>query len=250
MASMAERGSSRPAVMTLVRARVERGGERPWRIVDFREQPATAVAKALSRLAAGGVLERLSKGVYYRGRPTPFGASRPMPGALFAAATEHTHVFAAGVSAANLLGLSTQTPRRAEIATVARSLPRKLLGTDVVVHTRRPAAWARLAEREAALLDVLRVGGRSTDLEPRAAVERVQALLREGRTFDNLLRASATESPRVRALLGALGESVGRAPEELVRLRRSLNPLSRFDFGVFAGLEEAAGWQAKRVRAP
>ena len=51
--------------MVFVRQQIERGGERLWRLDDFRNLPLEAVAQALSRLKRQGRLERLSKGVYY-----------------------------------------------------------------------------------------------------------------------------------------------------------------------------------------
>lgn len=59
-----------PPIAALVRSRVERAGERLWRLEDFRDLPFEATAQALSRLTRQGVLERLSKGVYYRARET------------------------------------------------------------------------------------------------------------------------------------------------------------------------------------
>ena len=50
-------------------------------------------------------------------------------------------------------------------------------------------------------------------------------------------------------MLGALGDALGKKPRELRRLRDSLNPLSRFDFGALAGLPGAERWQAKEPRA-
>ena len=228
--------------------RVSRGGERTWRLADLQELPQSAAAKSLSRLAERGVLVRLGKGLYYRGRATAFGQSRPKPSELLALANENTRLFPAGVAAANLIGLSTQTPRRIEVSTAAMSVPGLLLGDEAVAHTRRPAAWNRLSDLEAAILEVLRDGGRTVDSAPDVAVERVRALLRGGNVFENLLRASVTEPPRVRALLGALGEVAGRNAGELARLRQSLHPLSRFDFGVFGGAATAAAWQVKKRR--
>jgi len=48
-----------------------------------------------------------------------------------------------------------------------------------------------------------------------------------------------TDPPRVRALLGAIGEELAKKPTALLRLRDSLNPLSRFDFGALHGLRDA-----------
>ena len=68
--------------MASVRRRIEHGGERLWRLEDFRDYSFTAAAQALSRLKREGTIERLSKGVYYRSRSTPFGKSRPSPAAV------------------------------------------------------------------------------------------------------------------------------------------------------------------------
>jgi predicted transcriptional regulator of viral defense system len=97
-----------------IRLQIERGGEKLWRHKDFREQPFPAVAQTLSRLARNGTLERLSKGVYYRLRSTAFGPSRPSPTAIKILAERTKTIFPSGTAAANLLGFSTQTPRRSE----------------------------------------------------------------------------------------------------------------------------------------
>ena len=87
-----------------VRRRVETGGERLWRVEDFRDLSFPAVAQALSRLTRAQELRRLSKGVYYRSRKTTFGESRPNPTSLQRLATKQTAMFPAGLAAANLLG--------------------------------------------------------------------------------------------------------------------------------------------------
>ena len=207
-----------------------------------------AVAHALSRLARQGIIERLSKGVYYRARPTSFGKSLPNPAAVQKLASHQKRVFPSGIAAANLLGFTTQTARRHEVATSAGSLPRKLIGADAVIHTRRPAAWATLSDADAAILDFLRRGGRTSELSPKAIVSRTVLLLSERSRFERLLKVADSEPPRVRALMGAIGEEIGKKPRVLARLRRSLNSLSRFDFGVLAGLPSAPNWQAKERR--
>lgn len=243
---MESEGSSR--IARLVRERIERGGERVWRLEDFQGLPFSTTARALSRLAHLNVIERLSKGVYYRARPTAFGTSRPNPAAISKLASKRKDVFPSGISAANLLGFTTQTARRGEVATSARSLPRKLLDPDTVIHTRRPEAWSALSGEDAALLDFLRSGGRASELSPEETIRKTMALLSEGRRLNRLLRVAATEPPRARALIGALGEQLGIRSAALKALRASLNPLSRFDFGVFAALPNATGWQARKKR--
>ena len=232
-------------IAALVRRRIQRGGERLWRLEDFRDLPFDAVAQSLSRLTRAGAIERLSKGVYFRHRETAFGKSRPNPAAIQKLAKKSKSVFPAGIAAANLLGFNTQSARRAEVATSGFSLPRKLVGADTVIHTRRPEAWAKLSEKDAALLDLLRRGGKASELSPEQTVQRVLALISEEGRFERLLRVAATEPPRVRAMLGTIGTHLGKNAAALKRLRASLNPFSKFDFGMLAGLPHAQEWQAK-----
>ncbi|MGH7356546.1 MAG: DUF6088 family protein [Candidatus Rokuibacteriota bacterium] len=232
-----------------MRRRIEHGAERVWRLEDFRDLPSGAVARALSRLAAAGLIERLSKGTYYRSRQTAFGKSRPNPAAIQKLASDRKPFFPSGVAAANHLGFTTQTAPRGQVATSASSLPRKLIGQNTLVHTRRPQAWSTLLETDAALLDFLRRGGRTSELSPEDTVRRTLLLLRERRRYERLIEIADTEPPRVRALLGSLGERLGKSGKTLARLRDSLNPLSRFDFGMLACLPNARAWQAKERRA-
>jgi hypothetical protein len=216
-----------------------------WRIDHFSDLPPSAVAQAFSRLTRQGVLQRLSKGIYYRPRKTALGDSLPNPAAIQKLASRRNNVFPSGIAAANLLGFTTQTAARREVSTSALSLPRKLIGSDTVIHARRPEAWSSLSEADAALLDFLRRGGKTSELSPQETVRRTLALFSEKGRFERLLKVADTEPPRVRAMMGAIGQGIGTKNAALMRLRSSLNPLSRFDFGVLAGLPAARAWQAK-----
>lgn len=240
----------RQSVVQAIRKRIEAGGERVWRFSDFPNAPIAAVAQALSRLARDGTLQRLSKGVYYRSRLTALGPSRPDPLAIRKLAAQRKPVFPAGIAAANLLGFTTQTGARSEVATTAGSLPRKLAGRDTVIHTRRPEAWKRLSDYDAALLDFLRDGGRTSELSDEETMNRTLRLLKEPGRYERLVGVAPSEPPRVRAMLGAIGDEIGKSPATLRRLRASLHPLSRFDFGVLTGLPSARRWQAKRRARP
>jgi hypothetical protein len=231
--------------MTIVRQRIEAGGEKLWRLGDFRDLPVSAVAQALSRLAQQGKIERLSKGVYYHSRDTAFGKSKPNPAQIRELIPKETTVFPSGIAAANLLGFTTQNAARSEVATSALSLPRKLVGADTVIHGRRPDAWSGLSEPDAAILDFLRRSGRTSELAPDETVRLLLSLFSGKDRFDRLLKVADTEPPRVRAMLGAIGEQLVPGSPALQRLRSSLNPLSRYDFGILSSLRHARQWQAK-----
>jgi hypothetical protein len=76
-------------------------------------------------------------------------------------------------------------------------------------------------------------------------VQKTLGLLATDGHLERLLIVADSDPPRVRALLGALAEELGREPAARTRLRASLNPLSRFDFGQFTSLTHARKWQAK-----
>jgi hypothetical protein len=228
-----------------VRTRIESSGERIWRLADFGGMPFTAVAQTLSRLTRQGVIQRLGKGMYYRPRPTAFGPSRPNTAQIRSLSVGKRGVFPAGIVAANLLGFTTQNPARIELATDGASLPRLIVGKDAIVHTRRPESWRGLSGTDAALLDFLRTRGTTSELSPEQTVEKLLEHFREPGRFERLLEIAPSEPPRVRAMLGAIGQQLGQPEDCLSALRESLNPLSRFDFGNLTALAYAREWQAK-----
>src|SRR5260370_39366921 len=190
-------------VTAVISRRIESEGDRFWRPQDLADLRPSAVLQALSRLTRRGRLERLSKGVYYSTRQTAFGKSRPNPAAIQKLASRRKGVFPSGIAAANLLGFTTQTASRSEISTSALSLPRKLVGSDTVIHTRRPEAWASLSESDAALLDFLRRAGRTSELSPDDTIRRTVKLLSEKGRFERLLRVPPSEPPPLRPTIRA-----------------------------------------------
>jgi hypothetical protein len=154
-----------------------------------------------------------------------------------------TPLHAAGLSAANVLGLTTQNPARQELATPAANPP-SVVG-DAIVHTRRPASRAHLSAEEGALIEMLRTRGRFSDVGAATTIRRLLRILRREDTFERVARIALDEPPRVRAMLGALGEELEANPRTLKRLRDSLNPLSTFDFGLLGDLPAAKKWQAR-----
>jgi hypothetical protein len=228
--------------MAEVEGRVTAEGDRFWRYRDFSELPAGAVAQAFSRLARRGELTRVRPGLYYRPRPTILGPSRPSSTAVMRQALKHP-IHPAGATAANRLGLSTQNPAVAEYATVASDAPLHLTGIHLRVGRSRMREG--LTELEGAVLETLRDRARNSELDPEATASRLTEVIRREDMFPRLVEAAIEEPPRVRAMLGALGQEMGADPALLGRLRESLNKLSRFDFGMLRCLHHANEWQAR-----
>src|SRR5262245_4474897 len=181
-----------------------------WRPSDFDGAPE-AVAKALSRLVTAGELRRVRRGLYWRGTPTRLGMSPPAPARLAEEIISGPGIGPAGLSAALELGLATQVPRYDLIAVPGR-VPRNP-GTARLVS--RAASTRRRSERlrpaEVALLEVLRDWSGLVELPASEAAERIATLVNTSAVrVDKLVRAAATEPPRVRERLRRLLMDVGR----------------------------------------
>ena len=228
--------------MGVVRRNVSAGGPRLWTYADFAGLPPAAVSQALSRLSREGVLQRVRKGVYHKPEQTVVGPSRPRESAVVFKVLGGS-ARPTGPTAANVLGFSTQTLPVAVYAVSAANKPSRLEGARVI--PRRPELPRSLGAEDAAILEILRDRGCWAELSPEETVARMQKLLREEGRYERLARAAAKEPPRVRAMLGALGETIGAPGASVAELRKTLNPLSRFEFGLFRVLPNAKEWQAK-----
>ena len=69
---------------------------------------------------------------------------------------------------------------------------------------------------------------------------------REGRPRAGAV--AAIDVGLARAILGAIAQQLGKPPDVLTKLRKTLNSLSRFDFGALTSLSFARKWQAKEKK--
>jgi Family of unknown function (DUF6088) len=236
------------SVAECIRKKIEKSEEAYWMYDDFSPHSVTAVSKTLSRMVQEGTLERVSKGVYYRPRMTRFGRSHPCQSEIQQIVIESkssNKIHPSGVSAANLLGFTTQNSVQGEFATSASSASRQIIGSRARLHTRRPSTWDNLSRTEASLLDFLRFRGELSDFSPEETKNRLLNYFREESCFEKFLEVVDEEPPRVRAMLGAIGQELGESRTNLKKLREGLNPVSRFDFGKLRNLRYAKEWQAK-----
>ncbi|MGH2959759.1 MAG: DUF6088 family protein [Solirubrobacterales bacterium] len=231
-----------PSSAARVRKRIERSPGRYWSVDDFQDLNASGISRTLARLAKDGVVVRVAPGVYYKGRDTAIGKSRPSPARMAGQSVKHYGLKPAGISAANALGLTTQIPRTPEYATTNRNKPSSVDGR---VHVLRPSSRDRLDAREFALLEVIRTRGKHTDGEPAVFVRRITLMVTSEFDFSRLVKAAMDEPARVRAILGAIGEHGGVSEKKLRPLRKTLREGSSYDFGKFKALPTASNWQAK-----
>jgi len=210
-----------------VRRRVLRSENRFWHVDDFGGEPH-AVAMALGRLLETGELERLRRGVYWRGGDTHFGRQRPEAvRTLREVAGDREAVGAAGWYATNLLGLSTQVAPRPVVSITGRP-PTGLRGIEVINRAARTGRRdAHLNETEVTVLEALEGWDKYVEVDSKKALDRFAQLLdAEEVRIDRLVRAAKTESPVVRERLRAILVRVG-AEEAASTIPRARSEASR-----------------------
>ncbi len=161
-----------------------------------------AVESELSRLARRGLVLRAHKGLYWKGRTSRFGSTRPDPVAVAFEVARHRGAGYSGVSASHFLGLSTQVPPRPEIAVVGPP-PSGVKG--VTFHSRRNLDRHDLRPAEVSLLEVLRAWPYGVEVSENEFAARIQALAHKNAIdLDHVAEAAEREPKTVRERLRVL----------------------------------------------
>jgi hypothetical protein len=191
------------------RHRIMRSRDRFWKVADM-STPVSTTQHLFADLVEQGELRRIRRGLYWRGTKTPLGMAPPSPGALVLQIAEERGTGPAGLSAANILRLSTQIPRYAEYAVVGRR-PTDGYGLRFVSRSARHARVDNgLSQLEVAALEVLDGWDQVIEAVPDEAMRRLAALLRSGAIrADRLAQASETEPASARARLRYLLQKNG-----------------------------------------
>jgi hypothetical protein len=180
---------------TAVRAKVDRAKPGTFiRATDF-DSPRSATDAALSRLDASRPdLVRVSRGLYWKGVKSRYGAGKPSPVDVARAVSGGRGVGPTGWSAAHALGLSTQIAATPELAIVGAA-PTGI--TDVKFHRRNNTARVGLSYLDIALLEVLRDDLRHNDGGWDSPTSRVRELTDKARLHPHRLATavSAERSP-------------------------------------------------------
>lgn len=185
-----------------VRDLVLHSTDRFWRIEDLPGAPH-AVTMELARLVKAGQLQRVRRGVYWRGHESRFGmVGAPAVSAVRQVVGEREAVGAAGWYATNLLGLSTQVSPVPVVAVTQRP-PTGFSAIRVVDRSRRTGRRdQQLNDTEVTVLEALESWDRHIELDNQTALDRfVEILRRDEVRVDRLALAAETESSRVRERL-------------------------------------------------
>lgn len=215
------------SVANKVRRQVTRSRDRFWRGEDF-EGDAKAVDMALSRLVVDGEIERVRRGVYWRGSKTRFGMTvAPSIKAVREIIGDQEAVGAAEWYATNLLGLSTQVSPVPVIA-VSKRTPTGIADIRLVNRASRTARReARLNDVEVTILEALEGWDKYVEVDADTATDLfLGALERDDVRVGRLVTASRTESPRVRERLRYLLQLAGH-PADAARIASARSQSAR-----------------------
>lgn len=226
---------------------VLRSKKRVWTIDDFKMDKPGAILRELSRLTEEGLLVRVSKGIYVRPVSTPLGPSTLSKEeiAKIKAIRKGADIIPTGYTGFNTLGITTQMSGVMELAV---DRPVRISGIDksrvrFFVRDRRTL----MNKAEHTILEALRRINHISDASPTEVIDAVKKNITSDKvSIEKLaLLALRSEPPRVRALVGAIGEEMNAKKDILNRLHDSLNPTTIFRIPVGPILPYASNWRIR-----
>ncbi len=235
------------SIAAKTRNSILRSKKHVWTLNDFKTGNPYAVLKELSRLTHEGSIVRVSKGIYYRPVMTELGPSKLSKEELTHLRLRRKGIVssATGNAGFNTIGLTTQMSAITELA-VSRTM--RLTGPEkskVRLVLRNPASLHNGTER--VILDSLRNIMHVSDTTPEQIVFFILNNVSSGKvSIDRLTKLAVKgEPPRVRALIGAIGEQVGASAKTLAPLHDSLNPTTIFHVPIGNTLTNAKRWNIR-----
>jgi hypothetical protein len=180
------------------------------RVADLRRKLGfandAAIEQAFSRLAKGGVLTRISKGVYWKAARGRFGMPPPPTVEAALAVTAERAPGPAGPTAAAFLGLTTQIPPVHEFAVIGKASAKL---RNVVFHERTNAKRADLTPAEIAVLEIARDRCRFCEVSKHEVITRLAHMASTGKIdLERVLAAANGEGRRVQEFVASLAQGV------------------------------------------
>ena len=212
----------------------------PGKVFDYsvfplRDTEFLALAKSLSRLTIEGQIVRLSRGKYYKPQKSVFGDLKPDENQVVRSLTQvgdKTIGYVTGLVAFNSIGLTSQVSNSLIIARRSNQQAKEFQGYRIKFVKRD----FKFSAEDAKLLQILDAM-RSIKSIPDSTVNESLTILTynlkklERGDLRKIVRLSFNYPPSTRALLGAIIENQF-SEISVVSLYKSLNPLSKYRFGI------------------
>jgi len=199
-----------------------------------------SAAQSLSRLSRQGVIRRLSKGKYFKPKPSKFGNIRPQESAIIDSLTIRDNKrigYITGLTVYNTMGLTSQISNTLIIATSNPLPPKQIEGYKVKYIRRNRSAFSTkdipLFQLLDALSDIKEIPDASPDEAVKILKDQIEKLSSSDK--DRLVMLSLSYNAGTRALLGALMEQY--FPKvDTTKLKESMNRLSTFSLNISSSI--------------
>ncbi|WP_417942192.1 DUF6088 family protein [Flavobacterium sp. RS13.1] len=198
-----------------------------------------AGAKALGRLTSRGIVKRARKGYYYKPKISVFGEQKPREEALlglYLYEDSRQTAYVTGTRLYNRLGLTTQVTNAVRVA----SQSRQIKGRAGSMAVKPAKSYVKVTPDKIRYLEILDVMKDFNSIPDMQAKDGLTYLKKEiGRLKNDeikkLVSYGISYPPKVRALLGAVLEDI-KDFGDLKKLKASINPASRYQYGITAEL--------------
>jgi hypothetical protein len=230
-------------------SKIKEGTTFKYQQLPIESNEYSAATKAIERFIEKGIIKRVSTGVFYKPKQTIFGELKPNEEELlkpYLFQNNKRIAYITGVSLYNRMGLTTQIPKNIKIASRDKRitvLVGNIKGTPVKSYVDVTDKNFYLLE----ILDAIKDFKKIPDLDRNSAIKIISNRLKELNTNEikQLIKCVLSYPPRVRGFLGALLEKMDFLIE-LTLLKKSLNPLSEYNYGINKSLlSTAQNWNIK-----
>jgi len=206
-----------------------------YRDLGLPPESSANVIRKLNRMADMGVIQRLSKGRFYKPKQTMFGSLKPSQQEVVKDLLEkdgNIVGYLTGVSIFGQLGLTTQISNIIEIGVKG-----KKNNTRRGMYSIRFVQQANLITKSniplLQLLDSIKSIKRIPDSTPDSSYKRIREIIKslDEKNLDSMIKLAMKYNPMTRAIVGAIIEDL--YGEERARiLRNTLNPITVYKVGL------------------
>lgn len=194
-----------------------------------------AAAKAIERLIKKGTIQRASTGLFYKTKKTAFGNLKPNEELLlkpYLFEGKERIAYITGTALFNKMGLTTQVPKNIRVACRSKRIITKL-GSLQIMPVKSYTEVTNQNYFLLELLDILKDFKTIPDAEKSQVIKFVVQKFKKlsKKEQEKLIEIALKYPPRVRSLTGAILNR--NSPKEpVIQLKKSINPLTVFEYGL------------------
>ena len=216
--------------------RIDTGDVFGYNSLGLTSDEIIAGSKALSRLVDKGIIKRVRKGYYYKPKVSVFGEQKPREDVLLSLYLFDKNkqvAYITGTRLYNRLGLTTQVPTSIRIASLDKQVKGKV-GNMLVKPAKSYVEVTSNNIKYLEFLDVIKDLNTIPDLQKSDGLVYLKKVIYNFDTTEikKLVIYGAAYPPKVRALLGALLETMNTNPVVYKVLKKSINPSSNYEYGI------------------